>query len=332
MADHNGQTEHPFIQHQGIGDAFSGVYFVEQLFVKLTVKQSEYTDMTLRDKSGSRNVKHWARLDGIEKGDWVFISALVGDYQGAPSIVAKNVEKETSPPDLENYVPVYPDAEALTSKFDALKEEMVRLAGEVKDETCVALVEQVYGNSRFFSNFLECPGSDRPHYGCVGGLLANTVRVTDAAFQMSEQYGLTDEENVILLAAGLIHRVGVTDAYEFEDCMPRRTKAGKLLGVNNLTLTRVSEALKRVVTASQKENGPTINQEMFMRVLHAMASYDEVAVKSMTKEAMVLSTAHRGDGVMVDAMDFIDTDLNNGDEFTAFDPLSGRNYYTGISA
>ena len=328
MADQSGQG-HPFIGHQEIGDAFSGVYYVEQLFVKLTKQSTEYTDMTLRDRSGSRNVKHWNRISDVEKGDWVFVSAHVEDYQGSPSIIAKNVEKEKIPENLENHIPIYPDAEALATRFDELKEEMIQLAVSAGDETCVFLVDQVYRSPKFFGKFLECPGSAGSHYGRIGGLLANTVRVTNAAYQMSGHYGLTDSEKLVLLAAGLIHRVGVTDAYEFEDCMPKITKAGNLLGVNNLTMTRVSEALKRTVKASKEENGPVVDQDMFIRVLHAVTSYDEALVKPMTKEALVLCAAHQGDGVMVDSMDFIDSDLNDRDEFTSYDPARGRHYYTG---
>lgn len=320
-------TKHCFIAHQEIGDAFSGVYYVEQIYVKLTQQGKEYTDMMLRDRSGSRNVKIWTRLDEIEKGNWIFISALVEGYHGSASIIAKNVEKEEEPDNLGNYIPVYQDVESLVIRFDELKEEMVRLSDVVGDKTCVRLVDQVYRSSKLFSKFIECPGSSRPHYGCVGGLLANTVRVTDAAFRMSEQYALTEMETMILLAAGLIHRIGTIDTYEFVDCMPVITKSGHLLGVSNLTLTRVAEALKRTVKHAQ-ENDLEVNSDVFLRVLHAVLSYDELFVKPMTKEALVLSAAYRGDRDVVDAMDFIDEDLN-GDEFTAYDSKNQRRYYTG---
>jgi len=321
-------SEHAFLMHQEIGDSFSGIYCIESVYIKLTVTSKKYTDMILRDKSGSRNVKCWQELKGIEKGDFVFISAIVEDYQGTPSIISKNVEKEDPPGDLSDYIPVYDDSAQYAERFDELREILQEKSKKVGDETAGLIVSEVYRQTSFFTRFISSPGSESAHYGRQGGLLANTVRVTDAAHKMSAHYHLTEFEEVILLGAGLIHRIGAIDAFEFVECVPTRSKRGNLMSVNSLFMTRMAGVVRRVVTAA-KANGIVIDQDVLIRILHAVESQDKVSIKPMTKEALVLSNASQTDLEIVEAMEFIENDLNENEEFTAWDPVLRRRYFKG---
>ena len=319
---------HALLNHQNIGDTFSGVYYVEQAFVKQTQHGKDYLDLTLRDRSGSRFVKHWGTIDGLEKGSWVFIAAIVEDYMGNPSIIAKNIEITDEPDDLSEYIPAYEDTDKQAERFDEIREELKKLEAKTGDSTAGMLVDEVYGNSKFFDRFTTAPGGTGPHYGRQGGLLASTVRVADACLKTVDGYRMEDEDKVILLASSLLFRIGAIDSYEFQDCVPVETKRGILLGLNNLTMTRVSSALKRVVTALKKKGeGPS--QDVVLRILHAVTSYDGVCVTPATKEALLLSSVYNTDREMVDAIEFIEQDTNESDEFTAFDSTFGRRYYTG---
>jgi 3'-5' exoribonuclease len=317
---------HEFIAHQNIGDSFSGVYYVEQAYIKLTVTNKEYTDMVLRDKSGSRPVKHWGKTD-FKKGDFAFISAVVENYQGNPSIIAKNIEREDPPEDLVNYIPVYDDADKHSERFDELREKLAELDKALGNETCGLLVDDVFNNGKTYARFISAPGSNQPHYGREGGLLANTVRVTDSAFAVADQYHLTTQEKAILLAAGFLHRLGAMDAFNFEDCMPQETTRGILVGVDNLTMGRLATSTRRTVVAANKA-GKTIDKDVMIRIMHCIASYGEV-VQPMTKEALVLASAARSDREIVEAVEFIENDPNETEEFTAFDPNLGRRYFKG---
>lgn len=321
-------TTHALLNHQNIGDTFDGVYYVEQAFVKQTVHGKDYLDMTLRDRSGSRFVKYWGTVDGLAKGDWVFIAAIVEEYMGNPSIIAKNVEIVEEPDDLSEYIPTYDDSDKQAERFDEIREELKQLEANTGDSTAGLMVDEVYGNSKFFERFVDAPGGTGPHYGRCGGLLASTVRVADACLKTVDCYRMEDEDKVVLLTAALLCRIGAIDAFEFQDCVPVETKQGVLLGLNNLTMTRVSSALKRVVAALKKK-GETPNRELVMRVLHAVTSYDEVCVKPATREALLLSSVYKTDREMVDAIEFIEQDTNEADEFTSYDPVMGRRYFTG---
>jgi len=323
------QTGHALIQHQQVGDVFEGVYYVESVYLKKTVQGKDYSDFMLRDRSGSRNVKYWGVVQDLQKGDFVFISAIVENYMGNPSVIAKNIEKTDTPSDLSNYIPIYDDADNNAKRFDVIREELAKLEASTGDKTAGILVDEIYNNAAFFDRFVVAPGSARPHYGRQGGLLANVVRIAETGLRMADAYGLNEQERMVMIAGALLCRIGAIDAFEFKDCMPAMTKRGILLGIGNLTMTRVASAYKRVVVAMAKES-KQINQEIVLRILHAVASHDGRCVLPMTKEAMVLNAAYRTDAEIVDAMDFIANDVNISEEFTAYDPAGARRYYTGI--
>ena len=322
---------HALIRHQEIGTSFEGVYYVETAYVKKTVQNKDYTDFMLRDRSGARNVKFWGTVPGVTKGDFVFVAANVEDYQGKPSVVSKNVERADPPADLSDYIPVYEDSDKNTEKFDQVRAALADLETQTGNPTAGMLVDEVYKNSSFFEKFVKAPGSGRPHYGRQGGLLANTIRVAEASLRGADDYKLTVPEKIALIAAALLSRIGAIEAFEFKDCMPAVTKKGLLLGINNLTMTRISSALKRVVSNLSRD-GKTLDQETVVRILHAVSSHDGICVRPMTKEALVLNTAFGNDAQIVDAMDFIESDVNTTEEFTAYDPSMGRRYYTGVRA
>ncbi len=320
---------HELIAHKDVGDQFQGTYYVEQAYVKKTVQGKDYTDMMLRDKSGSRNVKLWGKVPGLEKGNWVFVSCNVEDYQGSPSIIAKNVEVTDEPKDLSDYIPVYEGTDELATEFDKLRAELGDLEKKTKDSTCGKLIDEVYRSGSFFDRFVRCPGNDGPSYGKQGGLLACVVRVARHALDASRFYDATDKEKTVILTAALLCRIGAADAYDFEDCMPKATRRGILLGLPNLTFTRVSSALRRVVSAATAAKSE-IDKEIVERILHAVVAANETCgVMPMTKEAMVLSGVVKMDGEIVDAMDFTANDLNPNEEFTAYDPRLKRRYYRG---
>jgi len=319
---------HALLHHQNIGDSFQGVYYVEQAYVKKTVQQKDYLDIILRDKSGPLSVKYWGTIPGLEKGNWVFVAAHVEDYLGAPSSIAKNIDIVEEPDDLSPYIPIYEDIDKYAEGFDKIRDVIKTLEDKTKDYTAGMLIDEVYGNSKFFDKFLQAPGGIGPHYGRQGGLLANTVRVANACKNMSTGYNLKDEDKIILLSAALLARIGAIDSYVFQDCVPVETKPGILLGLNNLTMTRVSSALKRMI-ASLKKKGEAPNQDMVIRLLHAVTAFDGVCVTPATREAMLLNSVYKTDLELVNSIEFIEQDVNINEQFTAYDPATRRRYYTG---
>lgn len=320
-------TEHSLLTHQNIGDSFAGMYYVEAVYVRKAKNLKEYSDFTLRDRSGNRTAKYWGVESDIVKGDFVLIEAHIDDYMGNPNMVIRSIEKVAPPTDLTDYIAEYEGTEQHAVIFDNVKEELYRLQGKVGVDVAGKIVDEVYSNGAFFDKFVISPASVTPHYGRRGGLLANTVRVAQLCSKTAEQYNLNEQERIVLITASLLFRIGAVDAYEFIDCMAVETKRGILLGINNLTMARVSSSLKRVMASYGKDGSPS-NQEMAMRILHAISVYDDLP-QAMTKEALILASVYRTDRDMVNAVEFIENDTNITQEFTAYDPILRRRYYTG---
>lgn len=320
---------HSFIATQKVGDEFGGVYYVESVFVKLTSQQKKYTDMMLRDKSGSRNVKFWGTVENLDAGDFVAVIAHVEDYQGNPSIIANEMELAKEPDDLADYIPTFDNLKSWETRLSDIITNVSALEATQKQETCSLLLGEVFNSSgALYPKFIESPSSAMPHYGRLGGLLVNTVNVANSALTLAIQHEFSSMERVLVATAALLYRVGAVDAYAFEHCMPKMTKKGMLLGVNNLTFNRLSMAVRKV-SQEAKANNKTVSQETVLRILHAITACDEKAVKPATMEAMILAAAARSDLEMVEAFDFMANDLNASEEFTAFDPRRGVRYYRG---
>jgi 23S rRNA maturation-related 3'-5' exoribonuclease YhaM len=320
-------TEHSLLTHQNIGDSFAGIYYVENVFVKKAKNQKDFSDFTLRDKSGNCNAKYWGVESSITKGDFILIEASVEDYMGNPSMIIRSVEKVSPPEDLSNYIAEYEGTEQHAEIFDSIREELRRLEGKVGDNIAGRVVDEVYNNGAFFDKFIISSASITSHYGRRGGLLANTIRVSQLCSKTAELYNLSEQERIVLIASSFLFRIGAIDAFEFVDCMSVETKRGILLGINNLTMTRVSSALKRVL-AEYTKNSIQPNQEIIMRILHAISVYSNSS-QAMTKEALILASVYRTDRDMVNAVEFIENDTNITEEFTAYDPILRRRYYTG---
>ena len=323
------EVVHPLIMSQKVGDSFIGVYYVESAYVKLTQQQKEYTDLMLRDKSGARNIKYWGKVDGLASGDFVLVQARVDEYQGAPSMVAKTMEKVEEPDDLTDYVASFDNLTDYESRLALLVETVVKLEAQEQESTCTLILGEAFNQAgAFWQRFVSSPASDSPYYGRTGGLLVSTVTVAENALAISERYGFSDMEKALLVTSALLHRFGAVDAFGFENCMPKVTKKGMLIGVENLTFNRLSTIVRKV-SSDSKTNGKSVSQDSILRVLHAVSSYLEKSTKPMTREAIILASVAKVDGAIVEAFNFIESDLNTNEEFTAYDTRAGRKYYRG---
>lgn len=313
---------HTLIQHVQRGDQFEGVYYVQAAPQKLTTNGKKYTDFMLRDKSGGRNVKFWGVVDGLGVGDFVFVSARVEDYLGNPSIVASNAEKVAAPDDLADYIAVFEGAEKYAERFDVLREMLKEKSANESDDVATPsqLVEEAFGNGTSFQRFVILPASLGAYYGRQGGLLASTVRVADTALGLAEHVDLSRRERLYLVAGALLYRLGGIDAYDFKDCMPAETTRGVLLGVGALTVQRISSVIRRAMASV------TLEGEAVTRVLHAVVAANGM-VAAATKDAMLLEHAVRVDFETSEAFDFIAADVNEAQDFTAYDPKTRRRYY-----
>jgi 23S rRNA maturation-related 3'-5' exoribonuclease YhaM len=213
-----------------VGDQFGGIYYVESVFIKKTAQGKDYTDLLLRDRSGSRNVKFWGTLATLEPGDFVAIIARVEEYQGSPSVIATEMEIAKEPDDLSDYVPTFDDLSQWETQLATLIQQVVSLESADKQETCTLLLGEVFSPAGvLYPKFIESPSSAMPYYGRIGGLLVNTVNVAKNVAALVNQYGFSQMEQALSITSALLYRIGAIDAYAFEHCTPKMTKKGMLL-------------------------------------------------------------------------------------------------------
>lgn len=326
---------HPLIAHQKVGDSFEGVYYAEQAYIKQTTQKKDYTDLLLRDRSGARPAKYWGTIKGLESGQFVRVKARVEDYNGNLSIIASEVEAVEEPEKMDDYIAVFENRGELEVQFHGIlktvheMEEAQKDADGNFDKSCGMLLDDVFNEKgSLYPKLIESPASVQPFYGRCGGLLANTVRVANGTLMLAQIHGLSAKETVIAVTSALVSRIGAVDAFSFRNCMPEANKRGILLGVQNLTMARLYAAIRKV-TAEAKANNQAISQDAFLRILHCVAGNDAASIKPMTRESITLASANKSDAEAVQAFDFIANDLNTDDEFTAYDPKTGRRYYKG---
>jgi len=324
----NKSNSHVLIRHVSVGDSFSGVYFVQDAFERVARNGNIYSDWTLRDRSGESFVRHWGPTNGMKRNNWIEIIATVEEYRGKLQIIAQEIKEADVPSEAqmnENYLIQSESKEQDSEAFALYRDRVDKICDEIDDQTCRLILDSVFSDA-VEAHFKKAPASDKPFYGMDGGLLKHTIKTAYAVAGFSKQYGFSSKESCLAVTAALLHRVGALDAFRIEGCQPAMTVFGKLYGIVELSLRHVIKAAELV----QSKEG--FKSETAQRVIHAIKAQEGQAILPMTKEAILLSEAVNMDIKLVNAIEFIDNDLNSDDEFTAFDPISKRQFFKGSDA
>ena len=314
--------DHKFIRHVNIGDQFEGLYFLEAVAERTAKNNNKYTDLTIRDRSGSAVVRFWGEVDGVKKNEFVYIKAKVEEFGGKPQVVAETVGAfEGKPDDMTNYISVSSSLARDIEQFGKIQAKVKELGAEIKTTACDDILTAVFTPEETVL-FNAAPYGTLPHYGRSGGLLAHTVKTTVMAFDMAKHYGLNNMEKTIVLTSGLLHAVGGVEAYANENLSPKETTTGVLLGRVFLTLSKIETALQRISKADP------LREKIALRIRHAVSCCGYSTVRPSTKESLVLFEAYRSDYSIVEALDFIAADTS-GEAFTAFNSDLKRRFFKG---
>lgn len=303
---------HEMIASKIIGDKFSGVYFVETANVRQTTAKKDFMDLVLRDKSGSRPVKYWGLVKGVEAGGFVFAAIEVETYQGNASFVARNLEPEREPEDKTDYVEV---ADGLSYKRD-------KIAAMNFSDPVLSAIWKAFQASKAFTTekYFQAPADKTGPWAKEGGLIDSTYGL----LQVLDCNGLSGSGKEITVLSALLGQIGVMDSYTVENLLPCETNMGLLIGTNNLTMNRVFNLI-RDAKNHMKENGIEDNGQI-LQLLHCITSVFGGTVLPSTKEALYLSTVWQGYKTMAYSSDFISkAEPKNG--WTSFDTVSGRKFF-----
>jgi 23S rRNA maturation-related 3'-5' exoribonuclease YhaM len=318
-------VEHVFLRNVAVGETFSGVYYLEKSFIRVAKNGNKFSDLTLRDRSGSVFARFWGEVNA--SSCWVEASFSVEEYQGNKSIVAQNIAECEEPEDMSNYVPL---SETIETDKDSLAEiisSVTEYDAESKNDTCSAILADIFRNG-FVKKFETAPASAFPSYGRIGGLLSYTIAVTESVKATALRFGFTAQEKAIALTAALLHRIGAAYAFDIIDCAPKETDRGVLIGSLNIGLSKLMNTVNRINFA-RKESEIKLDETVADRIMHAMVSAEPDGIKPMTREAIVLQGSVAVVRELSDASDFIANDVNGKETFTAHDPVTKRRYFKG---
>ena len=295
-----------------IGDKIAGVYYLEQVFEKISKNGNKYTEVSLRDSSGSRFAKYWGVFEKTKKGDYVGVNLSGDEYIGNLSLIINAVKTVDPPSDLSDYI-------SISSTIDSDRLKLNEIICKIGISVCQTVINSIF--EKYMDEFINAPCSILPHYGIQGGLLKHTIAIVEIVKELSERYGFSEDENDIVITSALLHRVGAIKGYEIKDCSPVKTRLGILYGIENLSAILIDGEMDDDIRET----------EIYQRVIHSIISqHPDSYVKPQTKEAIVLAKSVVTDMEIVQSMDFVSNDVNENEEFTAYDPILKRHYYKGF--
>jgi 3'-5' exoribonuclease len=213
----------------------------------------------------------------FDQGDTVRVLGAVEEYRGRPQIVVRSVER-VAPGDPLVYVP------GSRRDTEDLEGFLEFLAGEIHDTTLRTLVETVFADGRFRALFRHAPVTVDGHHSYAGGALQHTIAVTTILREVVQLHPRLDEP--VVLAAGLLSRVGAADAF-LPGAAIQLGEEGRLLGVEHLTVRRVEREAAKLHTP----------RERLLPVVHAISGQ-----RPRTPEAAAVHAAIALDAAVATAL------------------------------
>jgi 23S rRNA maturation-related 3'-5' exoribonuclease YhaM len=314
--------EHKFIAQQPIGETFTGIYFVKDVAIKKTTTKKDYTEVTLKDRSGEVYAKFWGLVpDEIKKGLFVVAKVRCEDYRGKASHILEDIcVADNSEVDKSLYLPCVENMEELQSAFhsqlQSLVNDSIPLSSPIGN-----LLLKVFDKD-VLKLFFAAPASVSVFYGKIGGALENTLHLLSLCDRAAEVYGLSVKETLVLRAAALTSRLSCIESYEMKDCAAQESKSGTLIGMQGLLSLRLLDAWKKLDIKGKAE------REWFLRLLHCVSS-NEKTLKPCTKEAIIFNTMSWLDGKTVEMFNYVNTAEQIQDGFSSYDTVNHRRYYVG---
>jgi 3'-5' exoribonuclease len=208
-----------------------------------TKNNSKYMSVSLRDKTGIIDAKIWERVDELnglfDRNDIVFIKSRARLYQEKLQLNITDIRRVDEELPFELIRQFFPESE---TNGDALKEEYVKITGELKNPHISSLFSVLNRKQEMLEKFFFYPASIGVHHIYVGGLLEHSISMAKMARHAVSVIG-GDLDTV--LAGCLLHDIG-----KIEEIDVRRgfkyTDKGRLLGHITLGVMILEELVREV--------------------------------------------------------------------------------------
>jgi 3'-5' exoribonuclease len=238
--------------------------------------------LKLRDATGEVAAIHFDPSEeamGISAGDVVVAGGTfsVHPQYGAQIQVRRLRRAEPDEYDAAELVPVSPIS------VDELGERLHALIDSVDEPYLRALLERAFdGSKEPGATLAVAPAAVRNHHAYRHGLLEHSLIVAEAAGGVASRFDSVDRNLVV--AGGLLHDVGKTQAYTSDSMAPLMTDVGRLHGEIVVGHDMVHELIAEI---------PGFPSDLSLRLCHIVVSHHGMREKGspvvpQTREAIIV--------------------------------------------
>ncbi len=264
------------------GQAVAGAYACSEKTTATDRNGKAYLRLKLRDASGEVAAIHFDPSDealGISTGDVVVVG---GTYSVHPQYGAQVQVRRLRPAEPDEYdagdlVPVSPVGTA------ELAERLHALIDSVDEPHLRTLLERAFDGSREPGATLAvAPAAVRNHHAYRHGLLEHSLIVAETAAGVASRFDSVDRD--IVVAGGLLHDIGKTQAYTSGGMAPQMTDVGRLHGEIVMGHDMVRDLIDEV---------PDFPAEVALRLRHVIVAHHGMREKGspvvpQTREAVIV--------------------------------------------
>ena len=197
--------EHTDIANLKENTTVSSVYLCKECKVATKKDGSPYLNLTLMDSTGSASAKFWtppADLNvGFAGGDFVFVEAAVGSYNGALDLKINSIRKAEE----GSYIPemFFPVS---NRDFNEMRQELLAFVNKVDDPDYHNLLVFIFKNQDIYRSYLQKSAAKSMHQNYIHGLLEHSLSVTRLCETEAQMYPTINKS--LLLTAALLHDIG----------------------------------------------------------------------------------------------------------------------------
>ena len=246
-----------------------------------TDKGLSYLNITFQDKTGTIEAKKWDAsnedLKLLVPGSVVMVYGLVNLYKGQPQLKVTSVERIENP----NNISAADFARVSPVPKEELEAKLENYLNSFKDKDVEKVTRAVIGHFR--DRYVSYPAAVKVHHEFGSGILHHSVFMADVADAISKIYTQIDRD--ILVAGALLHDIGKTIEYEYENSMtPVQTAEGKLCGHVAIGYAE----FKRIVDELHIESEVPLLLEHMILAHHGSLEFGSPVMPS-TREALLLA-------------------------------------------
>lgn len=262
------------------GSVVNGPLLVTNAVKGVTEAKKKYMNITFQDKTGTIEAKKWdvsAEDESIiVPGAILFVEGVVNLFKGQPQLKVISVTPENkSMFDVKDFQIASPiPLEDMKKKLNDYLESFTDKDVELVTKTVI---------NHFYDKYIIYPGAVKIHHEFASGILHHSLAMADLAECVAKCYPQVDRD--ILVAGALLHDIGKTIEYDFEDALATKvTTEGKLVG----HIPVMYAEFKKIVDDLHIESEVPLLLEHMILAHHGKLEFGSPVMPS-TREALLLS-------------------------------------------